>query len=86
MSIDMTAVNIQQDDVDFDDSKTLCLENQEMNKTNKKEKKNTLNIKSFIIKKASRVDMIRHISVIVKNILYNFVRFITLPSFIFKLQ
>lgn len=85
MSIDMTAVNIQQDDVDFDDSKTLCLENQEMNKTNKKEKKNTLNIKSFIIKKASRVDMIRHISVIVKNILYNFVRFITLPSFIFKL-
>ena len=57
-----------------------------MNKTNKKEKKNTLNIKSFIIKKASRVDMIRHISVIVKNILYNFVRFITLPSFIFKLQ
>lgn len=85
MSIDMTVVNIQQDDVDFDDSKTLCLENQEMNKTNKKEKKNTLNIKSFIIKKASRVDMIRHINVIVKNILYNFVRFITLPSFIFKL-
>lgn len=57
-----------------------------MNKTNKKEKKNTLNIKSFRIKNASRVDMIRHISVIVKNILYNFVRFITLPSFIFKLQ
>ena len=54
-----------------------------MNKTNKKEKKNTLNIKFFRIKNASRVDMIRHISVMDNNILYNFVRFITFSPFIF---